>query len=216
MRIKNNTGAVDALLIPLIISVVLVVGLAVFGVWAYFQDTDQRNNVEDIVAEAVVEANAAKEEELNAKFAEENKKPYDNYTSPSSLGSVSITYPRTWSAYIEETGGSSSPLEGFFHPKFVPAEKDTAYALRITLESRDYDREVSSFTSDIEKGTVTSKPIKIEGVTGVLLDGEIDSKISGSKLLIPLRDKTLTIWTEAPSFVKDFKNIIIKNLTFVP
>lgn len=216
MRIKNNSGVVNAMLVPLMISVVLVAGLAVFGVWSYFQYTNQKNNVEDLVAEGIVTAVAAKEAELQENYDEQKKEPYLNYVSPSALGSVSITYPRTWSAYVQESGNNTKPLDGFFHPNFVPADSGVAYALRMTIETRDYDAELGTYKRNIEKGVVTAKPIKIEGVTGTILEGSITNKVKGAIVLMPLRDKTLSIWTESTAFLKDFKNVIVKNLTFDP
>jgi len=42
-------------------------------------------------------------------------------------------------------------------------------------------------------------------------------KVQGSMVLVPLRDKTLKIWTEADeTYLKDFNENILPNYTFEP
>jgi hypothetical protein len=53
-------------------------------------------------------------------------------------------------------------------------------------------------------------------VTGVRVDGQIADNIQGSMIILPLRDKTQEIWTESNSFLPDFNNNILPNLTFSP
>lgn len=213
MRLKNNQeGTLDPLMIPLIVSVVLVIGLAVFGSWSYLQYLDQKNNVEATVETAVTEAEVAQKTVLEAEFAEQSKKPNVKWVSAASIGSIELTYPRTWSGFVDESDSGSNPLNGFFHPKVVPAD-GANYALRILVDEKDYTREVASYDQEIEKGVVKAKAITRAGVTGVRLEGEIDTKYSGAIVIFPLRDKTVRIWTESDVYLPDF-NKIISSLTF--
>ncbi len=49
-------------------------------------------------------------------FIVREKQPLQTYTGPSAFGSISVKYPKTWSAYVDETN-SSTPVDGYFHPR---------------------------------------------------------------------------------------------------
>lgn len=215
MKLQQK-GEIDPLIIPLVMSVVLVIGLTVFGIWAYMQYVDNRDNVAEKVAEAVADAKVAQQEELEIAFAEREKLPTRTYISPGAIGSVRITYPKTWSVYADEREKGAQPLNAYFHPKYIPANDDTAYAARLTVENSAYDREVDEFKSKIEKGTVKAKPIKVSDIPGVRLDGNIFREFNGTMVIFPLRDKTIKVWTQADTFQKDFDSIILANLSFEP
>ena len=204
----------DPLLIPLIISVVLVVSLASFGIWAYLQYLDQKDNTDTIVAEAVAAAETVQKEELEAEFAEREKSPFNTWVSAASIGSIEITHPKTWSGFIDEKDSGSKPLSAFFHPSVVPADDTTRYALRVLVDESDYARTLAAYDREIEGGGVTAKPITVAGVTGTRFDGQIDKDYTGAIAIFQLRDKTVRIWTESDAYLSDFNNIIIENLTF--
>lgn len=219
MRLKTNqSGNMDPLLIPLVISVVLVLSLAGFGIWAYLGYLDQKSNTDEKVAAAVDEAKSAQAEVLEADFAEREKAPNTKFISAASIGSIEITYPKTWSAYVDQQDSGGKPLNAYFHPKFVPEESSgELYALRVYVDESSYSKVVTGYDKEIEKGNVTSKPITIAGVTGMRFDGQIDKDYVGALVVFPLRDKTVQVWTESSEvFIKDFNNIVLKNLTFEP
>ena len=204
----------DPLVIPLVVSVILVIGAAGVGVWSYLQFLDQRDNVDDIVAAAVDEAEAAQKEELEAEFAEREKVPTRKWVSASSIGSIEINYPRTWSVFVDEKDSGSKPLSGFFHPNVVPADDATRYAVRVLVDESNFTKIVGDFEKEIERGEVKSTPISVAGVNGTRFDGQIDKDYTGALVAFPLRDKTVRIWTESDTYLKDFNEIVIKNLIF--
>jgi hypothetical protein len=211
---KNQQGNMDPLLLPLIVSVIFVVGLAGFGIWSYLQYLDQRDNVEQIVADAVSEAEVAKQEALEAEFAEREKSPFDTWVSASSIGSIEITYPKTWSAFVDEKDRGSKPLSGFFHPRVVPADDTTRYALRILVDESRYTSVLEDYDDGLEDGLITATPITVAGVDGIRFDGQIDKEYKGAIVIFALRDKTVRIWTESEAYLSDFNDTIIANLTF--
>lgn len=211
---KSERGNIDPLLVPLIVSIVLVVGLAGFGIWSYSNYLDQKNNTQDKIDVAVEEAKAVQAEELEADFAEREKRPNRTFLSDSSIGSIEFKYPKTWSAFVDSNPTSSKALEGLFHPKEVPAD-DTLYALRILVNEASYSREVSGYDRDVEKGLVSVKPVTVKGTTGVRIDGQLDTDYRGSLLIFPLRDKTVQIWTESEAYLVDFERML-ETLTFEP
>jgi hypothetical protein len=82
-----------------------------------------------------------------------------------------------------------------------------------------YAQVTRALESQVKTGKIRTSAFtapKVPGVVGIRVDGEVVTGKNGSMIILPLRDKTLKIWTESPQFVGDFNNIIIPNLSFVP
>lgn len=221
MKQLNNKGEMNVLLVPLILCAFLFFLMTGFAIWAYMGRQDYKTNAEEKVAVAV---EVAKEETATAKdneFVEKEKIPFDDYQGPASFGSVLVRYPKTWSAYVNEKGTGKTPVDAYFHPKFVPStEQRPTYALRVQVVDTAYANELKSYDAYVKNGSLKAtpyKPEKVPTVTGVRLDGKLSGKIQGSLILVPMRDKTLKIWTEADNtYLKDFNQNILPNYTFEP
>lgn len=214
MRKRNQSGD---LLIPLVLVSVCLLGAIGFGVWAFMGRQDYKNNVDLKIEEAVEVAEENLTIKKDAEFAEQYKLPNSTYTGPSALGTLKITYPKTWSVYADENSNSTASLKGFMHPRYVPA-KDTNYALRFEVLERNYDQVLKSFNSKVKAGKTKVSAYrlpKLKSILGSKLVGEIDSKKSGVIILLPLRDKTVKVWTEGNEFRGDFDKIL-ESFTFVP
>ncbi len=217
MRKLNNNGEINGLLLGLIGFALLFVIASVLAVLQYTKYKDARDNVDDKVAVEVDKAKEAQKIVLDKDYDEREKNPLTSYESAASYGSIKVTYPKTWSAYIEESIDSSVPINGFLHPKFVPAQqKKIKYALRFQLLGDQYANHVKSYADRIQRGDLKASPVTIGGVTGTRYDGKLEETTTGSLVALPLRDKTLRIWTESQDYAKDFNDIVLKNLTFVP
>jgi len=216
----NQRGQINTLLIPLIMAVVLLLGAIGFGVWAFMSREDYKNNVDEKVAVAVEIAKKETISEKENEFREREKDPLKDYRSPSQYGGVQLRYPKTWSGYVDESGRGSSPVDGYFHPTTVPGvQSGTAYALRLQVVDRDFASEVRTFDAAIKAGRARSqayRPAKVDGVVGLRIEGEIASRQQGIMILIPLRDKTIKIFTQSDQFYADFNNIILPNYSFTP
>lgn len=213
----------NILLIPLILLALFFIGAASFGAWAYMGRQDYKDNSDKKVAAAVEVAKKQTETAKDNEFVEKEKYPLRHYTGPSAYGSVDVQYPKTWSAYITESGNSASPIVGYFHPSFVPntqsGPSSNSFALRLEVVNTAYDQTLRQFDGNIKQGKIKVTPYKapkVQDVLGARLDGEIITGKQGSMVLIPLRDKTLKVWTEANNFKGDFDNIIMANIVFVP
>lgn len=215
---------------PLIIGLLLTLFIIalVFGFWAFSGRQDFKNKSDTKVATAVAATKKAEDAKLNQQVAEQLKKPYKTYTGSSTFGSVSFSYPLTYSAYVD-TSNTSQPIEGYFQPDVVPGiQSTTAFALRVELTSTAYNQLLSQFSSNIQQGTTTTTayvPPKMAGVknvqpgtllTGAVVQGQQDTAQKGAMVIIPVRDKTLQIYTESTDYLSDFNNIILPSLTFVP
>lgn len=216
---KNERGAVNILLIALIFVSLMFFGALGFGYWAYAQRTDYKENVDEKVNTAVEIAKKETATEKDNEFIEREKQPLKEYAGPASFGSIIVKYPKTWSAFVDENG-SANPVDGFFHPNFVPNSKgDTTFALRLQVTNSTYADEIKQFDSSVKNGKAKAKPYKPvnnDNIIGTRITGEIDTNKTGVMILLPLRDKTIKIWTESDQFIADFENNILKNFKFVP
>ncbi len=206
--------------------VVLSIGLVaalVFGLSAYTENQTTRQELNRLVAKAITEAETAQATKLKLQFEEESKNPTKNYIGPSTYGSVTFSYPKTWSAYVDESS-TSQPINGYFHPDKVPGlQSKTAFALRIELLNTSYSSELQKYNSQIKAGVLKAAayvPPKMTGAAnvqpGTRLDGSLSTTQKGSMVIIKIRDKTLRIYTESSNFTSDFSNIILPSLTFTP
>jgi hypothetical protein len=222
MNRLNERGAINILLVPLILAVLFFVAALGFGFWAYGSQQDYKNNSDQKVAVAVQEAITATQETDAAKYAEEAKKPYDQYIGPAAFGNITLNYPKTWSAYVQEDESGNKPINAFLHPKVVPdtGEKDNAFALRIELVQDSYDQVTESFKGALSASKVSLEPYKlakVPSVVGSRIEGQITSTKQGTMVILPLRNMTLKIWTEDnANFKGDLDTHILPNLSFVP
>jgi hypothetical protein len=217
----NSSGAVNVLLIPLILMVLFFFGAAGFGVWAFTSRGDYKNNSDKKSAVAAAAARDAQEATDAAKYAEEIKQPYDSYIGPAAFGNISVNYPKTWSAYVVENERGSTPVAGWFNPKTVPSvtNQDNNFALRVELVTSTYQAILDQAKPRLDKGTATIQPYtlpKVPSVVGSRIEGQITERKQGTMIIMPLRNMTLKIWTESNDFKGDLDTNVLPNLSFVP
>lgn len=213
---QNQSGGLNVLLIPFILSVVMFFGALGFGVWAFMERGDYKDRSDQKSEAAVAVAVDKAKSEKDNEFVEKEKNPLRDYTGPVALGSISLKYPKTWSGYATDEANKSTLL---MHPKIVPGDAKSAYALRVEVLPTSYDRVLASLENGVKSGKLSASPYRLEKlqeVLGTRFDGEIASGKSGSVVVLPLRDKTIKISTEAEDYLGDFDDIILPNFTFSP
>lgn len=217
----DQRGAINVLLPPLIILFLFFVAAVGFGFWAFSERQDYKENSDKKVAIAVVQAQKDTQAADAKQYAEEAKKPYDTYIGPSAFGAINLKYPKTWSAYVVESGDSGNPVDGFFHPNFVPSTntQNNAFALRVQVTSQSYDNVLQQYSGRVDAKQMTVQPYslpKVPSIVGSRLEGQITEEKQGVMIVLPLRNMTLKVWTESNNFKADFDNIILPNFTFQP
>lgn len=217
-QVKKQRSAVTIILLAFFI--LLSLCLMLFGFWAFAGRQDYKNNVDKKIAVAIDAAKQQVSADKEKEFAERDKNPNKEYKGPGTFGSVDILYPRTWSAFVTEDAKAPQPVNGYFHPEFVPGiQSGTAFALRVQVTNQSYDQELKQFEAKAKSGKVTVAPYKAPKVPealGARVEGEINNNQKGIIVLFPLRDKTLKISTESEQFRADLDTIILANLTFIP
>ncbi len=213
----NQRGS---LLIPFVLVLLLFFGATGFGIWAFASRQDYKNNVAPKIAAAVAIAQQQTSSQKDNEFAQAQKQPLKSYNGPSTYGSLVVKYPKTWSAYISTSDQGGTPVDGYFQPDFVPGTQSTTdYALRVQVLSIPYSQALQSFSAYAKSGAASIsafRAAKVPDDLGSRIEGQLTSTKHGIMILLPIRDKTLKIWTEAGQFQADFNNNILPNLTFSP
>lgn len=146
------------------------------------------------------------------KFAEREKQPFKQFAGPDNYGRVTFQYPKTWSVYEASNAQSDGQTyNAYLNPGVVPptSNSDTQrFALRVTIEQNDLKTVLDNYQSEIEAGTLKSSSVTVNGHDGTRLDGMLTDQIRGSAVLFPIRDKVLTIRTDANTFGADFDRIV--------
>jgi hypothetical protein len=223
MRRIDQRGAALSGLIMAVMGLSLMISLG-FGLWAFTSREDYKNKADIKIAAAAEQAKLAAEEAKELDFAEREKNPLKTYTAPAAQGSISFTFPKTWSALITESSqsGNAKPLDGFFYPNYLPGvetNSTASYALRLELLTQAYSQVITPFNSQATAGTVkvtAYTPEKVPSALGVKIEGTLPNKKEGIMIVLPLRDKTIKLWTESKEFAEDFNTRILPSLTFSP
>ena len=145
-----------------------------------------------------------------AKFIARDKEPNREFVGPDDYGRLTFNYPKTWSVYVSQdvTQGGGT-YQAYLNPVSVPVvSASQQFALRVTIEQKDYDTVISSYASLVKKGDLHSSVVSVNGSNGTRLDGNFSKDIRGSAVIYKIRDKTLTIRTDADTFKPDFEALI--------
>ena len=219
MQDNSRRRKPNGLILAVVLGVLLLFAV-IFGIWAFAGMQDYKNNSDNKSAAAVKVAEVAQAQKLEADFAEREKSPYKSYQSPADFGSVKVVYPKVWGAYVLESAQSGTPVDAYFHPGFVPdVASQTPIALRVQVASTSYSDSLKQYENQVQTGDLKASPfvpVNVKNVTGMRFDGQFEQNKKGSIIILPLRDKTLKIWTENPGNIGDLNSILLANLTFVP
>lgn len=217
MEKHNQDGAVNVLLVPLLLACLCFLGALGFGMWAFGERQDYKNNVDKKIAAAVAIAKQQEGTIKDKQYAEAAKLPFKTYTGPEQYGSIALQYPKTWSGYVA-VGTDGTVIDGYFNPDIVPSTQDqtATFALRMEVVDQSYSEVVESL-GDQEGLSIQPYALpKLPNVVGIKASGQIEPEKKGVIVVLPVRDKTLKLYTESTNFESDFTNNILPNLTFAP
>lgn len=213
-RIAREGGAANTWLIVGIVFIFTTVIATGGMIWALINYFDQKDNVDTKVATAVATAKKEQADADEEKFTEREKEPNRQFVGPDDYGRLSFDYPKTWSVYVDKDASSGGIYQAYLNPVSVPPVSNSQqYALRVTIESKDYDQVINGYDSLVKKGDLKTSAVKADNQSGTRLDGNFNRNIRGSAVIFKIRDKTVTIRTDANTFKKDFDKII-KTITF--
>lgn len=207
--VHKERGAVSGLLVAVIGLSVLVLGLGSFSIWAFVAYSEANDDLQDKLAVARAEAKAEQAEADEAKFAEREKQPSKTFKAPNDYCALTFQYPKTWSAFESEELSNGGDFRAYLNPDVVPPISNTQqFALRVTIEQKDYNSVTAQYDSLVKKGDLKQASTSSEGNQGMRLTGNFSRNIRGDAVLYRCRDKTITIRSDADVFKSDFDSII--------
>ena len=211
MKQQFTRGSIHPSTIMIVVLTILFIGAGAFGVWSYMQYREAKTDVDSQIdaAVAIAKKEQAIEDEVKIQAAKEN--PYSQFVGPDDYGRVTFEYPRNWSVYeASDVSSGRGTYRAYLNPTFVPliSKSDNRYALRVTIEDKQYESVLRSYESRVEKGDLRSQSFTVDDQTGTRIDGEFSSKIRGAAVIFKIRDKTLTIQTDADTFKPKFDEIV--------
>jgi hypothetical protein len=218
----DQRGAISLLSIFSTLVTVLLVVAMIMSVSFYNGEKKYKNDSNQLVTTAVTAAKEQQQTSDQNAFAKESLEPLQPFVGPEAYGTVTVYYPKTYSAYIVVNNSNSMPVNGYFEPGYVPdiSNQANAFALRVEVNTETYDQVLAQYTTLAQQGTVTIKPYslpKVPSVVGVKITGNIQTNVkNGIMIVLPLRTTTLQVWTEATQYESNFNTLILPNISFSP
>jgi hypothetical protein len=214
LKHKNENGAVSGSLIAIILLSIFCLAAGSAAIWAYLNYSDQKTNVDGKVNLAVANARKDQADIESAKFLEREKEPNRQFVGPDDYGRLTFDYPKTWSVYVAKDVTEGGDYLAYLNPVTVPpVSEKQQFGLRVTIEQKDYDVVLKTYEARVKKGDLSSTAVNSNGNSGIRFDGSFTKDIRGSAVVFKVRDKTVTLRTDADTFKPDFENII-KTINF--
>lgn len=197
-------------IIVIIIVSLVAIGALVLTAWMYVKYNDTRTDVQGQIGTAVNDAKKAQADDDAAKFSEKEKEPNRTFVGPEDYGRLTFDYPKTWSVYtatdVTSNGGNYA---AYLNPVAVPpVTNGQLFALEVKIEQKDVDSVLQSYDSSVKSGKLKTKPVTVGTSQGTRLSGDLSTGIRGAAVIFKIRDKTVTIQTDANTFLPDFDKII--------
>ena len=207
---RKTSGAVSTWMIvsiSLIVAVLATTGATVVAMMNYFEN---KATLDAQVSAAVTDAKKELGDKLEADFAERDKEPNRQFAGPDDYGALTFDYPKTWSVYIAKDGTSNGEAyEAYLNPITVPpVATKQQFGLRVKIEQKDSDKVLEGYNSLVKKGDLKSSTVTINGDPGTRLQGSFSKDIRGIAVVFKIRDKTVTLQTDADTFTGDFDAIV--------
>ena len=211
---KADSGSVLKVAVIVILTLLLI-GAGLLALYFYSEYQLAQTDLDTKIDAAVLDALKVREDELEAEFAEREKTPSKTFSGPADYGSLGFKYPKTWSVYVAKDASSSSSFEAYLHPDEVgPVSNDAVFALRIKIETGSVESATSRYNNLVSKGNLHSSALTVnDSESATRLDGELPNKLHGSVVIFRIRDKVVTLQSDAEIYRADFDNII-NTITF--
>ena len=219
MKRVNQQGTI-VIIIMLVVTGVLLVGSLGFGVWAFSGRQDYKNNLDSKITAAVEVEKARISSTKDNEYAVKDKSPVKTFKGPGTYGDLSIEYPKNWSPLIEVRANGDPVVDGYWYPEVLPGiNGGIKYSLRVRIVDQQYSSSVGSYKDDIKAGKANASafiPEKVSSIKGTRIDGKISDGKTGSLILLPLRDKTIRIYTEDSQYIADFNKYVLPSISYNP
>ncbi|MBQ2638437.1 hypothetical protein IJF89_02035 [Candidatus Saccharibacteria bacterium] len=212
---KQSNSSLIKTIVIILLSLLLIGGLLL----AYYFYNEYRlasTDIESQVSTALIAREKEITDRLEAEFAEREKQPYNTFTGPDDYGTLSFKYPKTWDVYVAKDASNGGDFEAYFYPGYVPAVSNTTvFSLRVIIKSETFETATNRYKNLVtgrEKKLDTSV-ITVNGQDANRYDGTLPNQLIGSVVLFKIRDKVVTLETDADIYRADFAKIL-ETITF--
>ncbi|NLA42663.1 hypothetical protein GX865_00675 [Candidatus Saccharibacteria bacterium] len=214
MNVQQKQQGSVIMIVMIAVTSALAVIFGGLALWSFMQYREQKLDVDGKIDVAVLNAKKEQSDEDEKKFAEREKEPNRDFIGPEDYGRLTFKYPKTWSLFEATDISRGGNYNAYLSPgKVPPISEDQQFAIRVTIENKDYDRVLQSYDSRVKKGDLRSSSTSSQGNVGTRLDGNFSKNIRGAAVIYKIRDKTATIRTDADTFKPDFEKVI-QSLSF--
>lgn len=207
---------------PLILGLLLGLAVIVIGImlWLYITvnaeyatvKTDVDGQIDMAVARAISENTTKMEEQ----FAEREKYPYRTFAGPADFGSLTFEYPKTWSVYIAQDGSTAgSEFSAFLNPVEVysTSNSNTINALRVSIRTASFENTVQNYDNQVKSGKMSLNVRNVGTTSANVYSGEINNNMRGIVTIFRIRDKVVTLQTDAELFSGEYFKLL-DSITF--
>lgn len=213
---KKNHRWLMIAVISLLVVLFIVAGSV--AIWAYEKYQGASTNLNAQIDKAALVAQKKQADTDEAKFIAREKQPNQQFVGPDNYGRVTFDYPKTWSVYVaSDVSTNGGTYSAYLNPGVVPPIENASgpqqFALRVTIEQNTYSSVLQNYQQQIQGNLMTSSSFSANGHTATRFDGTFSDGIRGSVVVFQIRDKVLTVRTDANTFDSDFNNVI-KTINF--
>ncbi|MBR3232811.1 hypothetical protein IKF74_00770 [Candidatus Saccharibacteria bacterium] len=209
---QGNNSLIKTVIIILL--TLLLIGGLLLAYYFYNEYKLASTDVDSKVSAAVVAREKEITDKLEAEFAEREKIPYKTFTGPDDYGTLSFKYPKTWSVYVSKDASKGGDFEAYLHPVEVPpVSNETSLALRVIIRSESFEAADNRYKGLVSSGKLSTSVISVNGTDANRYDGTLPNNLVGSIVIVKIRDKVVTLETDAEIYREDFNNII-ETITF--
>ena len=209
IKIPNRESSLIKTIIIILLTLLLI-GASLLAFYFFTEYRSAKTDVDEQIALAVEATKKADAAALESELQEREKTPYYTFVGPSDYGRLSFEYPKTWSVYYSSTNISASGgYHVYFHPYSIgPISNSTISAFELTIRSEDYATTAKRYSNNIKKGLLSANTITINDQIVDRYDGTLPSGFQGAAVTIKIRDKVITLQTDALIYLPDFEKVL--------
>lgn len=196
------------------LSLFLVTFIGLF-IWMYTRYDAAKTDVDNQIADAVVEAVDQNTMKLENEFAEREKYPFQTFAGPADYGELTFEYPKTWSVYIAKDAHNGGDFEAYFNPVEVnEVSNETINSLRLAIKDEAFDDVTAEYQDALEgeAPTLSLQSVTIgrnSDITANRYMGRIpDTEFNGIIVIFKIRDKTVIMQTDSMLFENDYYTLL--------
>jgi hypothetical protein len=176
-----------------------------------------QNNLDAKYNGGYQDGSAAQKSKDEKQFASDTIKDTRTYTAPESYGSFELTLPKSYSLWVNPNQNGN--INGVANPNVVDGKSDIQ-AFRFNQATNSFDSEKRRYDGLAkQKGNnITTEEVIVSGIKGLKYTGKIDqkTKLESTYIILPVRDKVVTLQTDSNKDYLEAFNAIVKQLKLNP